>query len=1162
MEQGDGDAAGVVASRSGLASRGFSLLSDRYKRESQAMGTHRRSPHRSPSNRSVRLGRLSSNEDKAIAWSRLSEQAWFQMPSQGGSRFDPDGDPTNRSEQSSLGTGPLVLRTGWSKRSVLDSGRYAIVTTGLVLIGLIAGSCKPPATLPSATPVTALALPLAHTPTPASRPTAAPLPTLDSASAWERWDEGLPSFAQVLTLAYSPKHPDTLYAGTNSRPGLWRSLDAGETWQRESPAEESVPHSQPVFTLLWDARRHGWWKGTAGGLYFRPSGSSAWQQVRELAGPVLNLALDEAGSLYAVQSNEGLFRRGTDGSWACIRQDPRALAVGVSSTGQTIFLGTAGNGLWVSHDRGNSWLQVADLQGEYVSACLVDREDGRRVYAGARKRVYRSEDLGRTWQPVPQLGGGVYALTLAPDGTLCVGLKGRIARSHDGGQSWAFVDEGLPPEAAVLDIIATGHAAHGYTLYAVAGDGVYRSTDEGRTWQRHGKGFRGAEVEALAWDGTGGMIAATQLGLYRRPAGKQQWKLVAQPFESKHFYGLSSDAATHTIYAGMERGLVRSTDGGETWEEVISDLTPHGIFGVMVDPDDPDHLFIRLAFERIYESRDGAYAWEALWEGMETHHVVLSMARSPSGELWAGTHDGLFRWDQQAERWQREQLPLPNQSVFAIAFDTAGETHYVGGTAGLWCCSAGSRWRRCAPRAIPHTVTALVVLPGGQLYAGTRYAGLYRSCDEGDTWYQVSGIPADCTVNVLLADTEARIVYVATDRGLFRGRDTTCPQLEPSRGGETEKDLRDWMELANRLSLFRGYPAIRPLPAVHTLRPDDALLQQAKEIGFRAIVQVLSWQEIEPTHGEWHWEYPDFLARATDFYDLDLIVRLDQPPQWAMRAPADGHDFPFDVEAYLKFVEAVAQRYRGQIQAHIIWNEPNLALEWAAPPDPEAYARLLQRAYLAVKRADPHALVVSAGLAPTNEQTERAMDDRVFLERVYQSGSVPCFDALGVHPYGFALPPDDPHGEHQGLNMNRILDLRTIMETHEDGSKPVWATEIGWTTQGIGEGAWLTVTPEEQADYLVGAWRRTQDELPWLEVLTVWNLSSDLCEEDEKAGYSLLYGDGTPKPACKAFREALSDESAGQSGSDPWKLLDLVSPAVSSIPILARDEEVHLGDSE
>jgi photosystem II stability/assembly factor-like uncharacterized protein len=658
------------------------------------------------------------------------------------------------------------------------------------------------------------------------------------------------------------------------------------------------------------------------------------------------------------------------------------------------------------------------------------------------------------------------------------------------------------------------------------------------------------------------MIAATQLGLYQRSPAGQQWQPVAQAFKHEHFYDLSSDAAFQIMYAGGEHGLVRSTDGGKTWAEVISDLTQHGLSGVMVDPDDPDHLLIRLAFERIYESRNGGRTWKALWEGMQTYHVVLSMAWSPSGQLWAGTQDGLFRWDPQSERWQTAPLPLPNQSVFAIAFDPGGEARWVGSTAGLWCRTGGSRWHRCAPRTIQHTVTALAVLPGGHLYAGTRYAGLYRSCDGGITWYRVSGIPSDSTVNALLAGAEDEIVYVATDRGLFRGRDTTCPPLKPPRGDKVWKDLRGWIEVSGRLYLAQGYPRVRPLPAVHTLRADDALLQQARGIGFRAIVQVFSWQEIEPTRGEWHWEYPDFLVRAASYYGLDLIVRLDHPPEWAVRAPTDAHDSPFDTDAYLEFVETVAQRYHGRIRAYIVWNEPNLALEWGAPPDPEAYALLLRRGFLALRRADPFALVVSAGLAPTNEQNERAMDDRVFLERMYQSGAGPFFDALGAHPYGFAYPPDDPHGEHQGLNMNRILDLWTIMEAHKDRAKPVWATEIGWTTQGRGDDTWLAVTPEEQANYLVRAWCKTHNEFPWLDVFTVWNLSKGLGDEDEKAGYSLLSEDGTPKPVYQALQEAFISAGVPQRTSTLWRFLDVLFPTASSITILARDEEVHLGDSE
>ena len=68
----------------------------------------------------------------------------------------------------------------------------------------------------------------------------------------------------------------------------------------------------------------------------------------------------------------------------------------------------------------------------------------------------------------------------------------------------------------------------------------------------------------------------------------------------------------------------------------------------------------------------------------------------------------------------------------------------------------------------------------------------------------------------------------------------------------------------------------------------------------------------------------------------------------------------------------------------------------------------MQRAYPAIKQADPSALVISAGLAPTNERSERALDDRLYLRRMLQAGALPYLDALGAHPYGFAYPPDDP----------------------------------------------------------------------------------------------------------------------------------------------------------
>jgi photosystem II stability/assembly factor-like uncharacterized protein len=996
------------------------------------------------------------------------------------------------------------------------------------------------------------------------------LTALAKPSGWEPWDAGLSSFAPVVSLAIDPGHPDTLYAGTYSLPGLWYSIDGGYTWAKDCQG----PCNHPALTLLWDSGHQRWWAGTAGGLFFRPAASANWQSVSEFDGPVFSLMLDVIGHVYVVAADRGLFRGEEDGSWTWLRREPQALTVAVSSTGRHIFIGTSGKGLWISHDAGETWHQVPDWPGEYVSTLLIEQDEGGRIYASTSSQVYDSEDFGRTWQSIPELDERAYTLALAPDGALYVGLTGRVARSQDRGQTWSFSQgnsTGLNPQMPILDLVAVRQPGASYKLYAGTRDGVYWSTDQGRTWQRHLRGLGGVEVEALTWDGEGGILAATPSGLYQRPPGNDAWQPVAPTFRGKRFYALSSDAALQAIYAGMQNGLVKSTDGGKTWKEVVSDLSPLAMPGVLVDPDNPDHVFIRLAFERVYESRDGGETWEARWEGMEIHHVVLCIARSLSGELWAGTQDGLFRWDQQSESWERVSLPATSQSVFAIAFEPEDEAAYVGATGGLWCRRDRSHWVRCGANKIDHTVTALAVLPDGYIYAGTRYSGLYRSCDAGMTWHRVLGVPDDSSVSALLTDTQARVVYAATDRGLFRGYDSTCPPSErpPWHGATEESGITMW--LRRMLFLSRYHSPAQTLPAVHTLRADDKLLQLASDMGFQAVVQVLSWEEAEPTPGEWHWEYADFLARAADFYDLGLIVRLDHPPEWALQGQGEGtvgHTPPFDMEAYLRFVEAVARRYQGQVQGYIIWNEPNLAREWGAAPDPISYTWLLQRAYIAIKRNDPLALVISAGLSPTNAQpavggqNDQALDDRIFLEHMYQAGARPFFDALGAHPYGFAYPPDDPPGAHAGLNFNRILDLRATMEAYGDESKPVWATEVGWTTHGTGEHAWLTVTPQEQSEYLACAWQKAQDEFPWLRGFTVWNLSYGLPERDEKAGYSLLHQDGTPKPACEALQQALSSSDHESTVSGLGRIVDLLFAPRSPVFILAAEEEVHLGDSQ
>jgi hypothetical protein len=319
---------------------------------------------------------------------------------------------------------------------------------------------------------------------------------------------------------------------------------------------------------------------------------------------------------------------------------------------------------------------------------------------------------------------------------------------------------------------------------------------------------------------------------------------------------------------------------------------------------------------------------------------------------------------------------------------------------------------------------------------------------------------------------------------------------------------------------YAARPVLDPLPqrrprafhyAFHTLFVDQPVAYLTAWAGFDSLVQVFPWRDLNPAPGVYAWDASDDMVRVANVAGLDLVVRLDMPPDWAI-----VHDgpLPFDLAAYVDFVGAVAARYQGRVLAYVVWNEPNLAVEWGrGVAQPWAYVGLLGAAYRRIRAADPGALVVAAGLAPTNENSERAMDDRAFLRAMYQAGAAACFDVLAAHDYGYGLPPDDPYGAHDGLNLARLLDLRQVMLAYDD-DKPVWITELGYTVQ---PGLHPHVTPEAQAEYLAGSFEQVRRAWPWVEMLAVWNLSYDQALDDElgaeMAGFSVVYPDLNPRLA-------------------------------------------------
>lgn len=222
----------------------------------------------------------------------------------------------------------------------------------------------------------------------------------------------------------------------------------------------------------------------------------------------------------------------------------------------------------------------------------------------------------------------------------------------------------------------------------------------------------------------------------------------------------------------------------------------------------------------------------------------------------------------------------------------------------------------------------------------------------------------------------------------------------------------------------------------------------------------LDWSVVEPTKGTFDWDYVDNLVDAGGGYELRNLGLIYNTPLWARAENAEilfPSSPPHRVADFAEFAAAAAQRYAGRIDAWEIWNEPNLPQFMGFVADKAVrYAGMLKAAYPAIKRANPAATVVAAGLSPL----EGADAPPGFLQQVYEAGAKGSFDAAAAHPYVFpgGLAVDSNNG------WSDVLRMHEVMVANGDGGKKIWLTEMGAPTSDIpGDG----VSQQEQVKQIV-----------------------------------------------------------------------------------------------
>lgn len=584
------------------------------------------------------------------------------------------------------------------------------------------------------------------------------------------------------------------------------------------------------------------------------------------------------------------------------------------------------SGVNKSYDAGESWVQrnkgiskndATFGNGAPIFSLSIDPGNPNIVWAGTQsmKGVYKSEDHGETWTEkvngIPEgdeisfRGFAVHPqnsdIVLAAS-DIFLGLdarpgfqlvRGKIYKTVNGGESWYPVWEGencarvliydyLHPDTIYCSTGIFDRTANNIDFDRLdpGGEGILKSTDGGETWYRVNNGLENLYIGFLEMHPTdprilyaaaGGVISQKPFlvkgGIYKTVDGGEHWVKVLEDNSSFTVVTVSR-SNTDILYAGDGGYFYRSSDAGRNWKNMTSENQgvwgPPGIWGgvpisAVVDPDNPDIVFVNSYQGGNYKSVDGGRTWINSSKGYSGARVNdISMNPQHPEKIYAACFSGPFRSHTGGEDWEGMKYGDANVSGhwYTIAVNPAlpdqllmseNNQGYI-----LKSDNAGLDWQivfkhpevDAEDNSNMHGFACIEYARSNSdyIYAGmARFYtggstdpmpesshGVFRSTDGGTTWQEKNNGLASSGLSICdiaVHPTNPQIAYAGTMLdGVYKTED----------GGES------WARKSNGL----GYAEVRAL-AIDPLKPEVVYAGSGDGKGlYKSTDGAESWQEM------------------------------------------------------------------------------------------------------------------------------------------------------------------------------------------------------------------------------------------------------------------------------------------------------------------------------
>lgn len=496
----------------------------------------------------------------------------------------------------------------------------------------------------------------------------------------------------------------------------------------------------------------------------------------------------------------------------------------------TIYVGTLGRGIFKSEDHGKTWhAQNVGLTNLSIGEVAIDPFDPNILYSTSDSGMLRSQDGGGNWTDinngllVSPLAG--IALDTNTPGLIYIGTWGAgVYKSEDHGQHWIQHSNGIT-NLGVHDISID--PSHSNRMYAATQQGVFGTTDSGKTWEYFGPVPMDTVTVKVDPRDTNVVYAGVwDQGVFRSDDAGRSWTpasagLTDARIRSKFVMG----AQQGEVYVGAWGGEVfHSLDKAAHWTSIA-----HG-FGVArsiaVNPQDPTNLLLATN-NGFFQSMDEGQSWSTSGLLELTVQGLVAAGDSPMATVIAGTDYGVFRLigDRQWQPSNTGLTALNVKSVFASSTSTMTEYAIVGEGDLFKSEDSGLSWKNFGPLVSSVSTMAIdpvnddhvvvgssdgsiyltfdsgqnwkyvwnapstpsIIAFDGQIspaiYIGTENHGAYKSTDYGSNWLPVNSGLDDPTVTALTVDhSSPNVIYVATKSGLSKSIDGGVSWFPVGRG--------------------------------------------------------------------------------------------------------------------------------------------------------------------------------------------------------------------------------------------------------------------------------------------------------------------------------------------------------------------------------------------